>query len=110
MIRFTIRELVLATVIAGMGLAWWLDYRKSTSRGTNLYRHAQRLHRSLMQAKCANTDLELLTLEYAKKAQRKLDLDLQLLKQGRDPRDIPYRITADSAVDWAVLKEDIPQP
>ena len=28
MLRFTIRELVLVTVIVAMGLAWWLDRRQ----------------------------------------------------------------------------------
>jgi len=28
MFRFTIRELVLITAIAGLGFAWWSDYRR----------------------------------------------------------------------------------
>jgi hypothetical protein len=28
MFRFTIRELVLLTAIAGFGFAWWLDHRR----------------------------------------------------------------------------------
>jgi len=31
MFRFTIRELVLVTVIAAMGVAWWLDHRLTTA-------------------------------------------------------------------------------
>ena len=27
-VRFTVRELFLLTVIAALGLAWWVDYRR----------------------------------------------------------------------------------
>jgi hypothetical protein len=30
MFRFTIRELVLLTIIVAMGLAWWLDHRQAS--------------------------------------------------------------------------------
>jgi hypothetical protein len=29
MLRFTIRELLLVTVIVGMGICWWADHRKT---------------------------------------------------------------------------------
>jgi hypothetical protein len=32
MFRFTIRELILLTVIVAMGAAWWVDHRAAASR------------------------------------------------------------------------------
>jgi hypothetical protein len=38
MFRFTIRELVLVTVIVALGVGWWLDHRAVTSENLGLSR------------------------------------------------------------------------
>jgi len=32
MFRFSIRELLLVTLVIGIGLAWWIDHRRLESR------------------------------------------------------------------------------
>jgi len=32
MFRFTIRDVLLATVIAGLAVGWWLDHRRAAAR------------------------------------------------------------------------------
>ena len=41
MLRFTIRDLALLTVLAAMGIAWWLDHGRITSLWQNAKRQGE---------------------------------------------------------------------
>jgi len=55
MFRFTIRELVLLTVIVAMGVAWWLDRsdveRRGNARAAAIRAHAEVLQVALKKAR-----------------------------------------------------------
>jgi len=39
MLRFTIRELVLLTLVVAMGVGWWLDHRRRRDENETLLLH-----------------------------------------------------------------------
>jgi hypothetical protein len=43
MFRFTIRELVLLTVVVGMGVGWWVDRSGLVTANKNLVAECERL-------------------------------------------------------------------
>jgi hypothetical protein len=45
MFRFTIRELVLLTLVVALGVGWWGDHRQLDSARTNAQQRAQMLER-----------------------------------------------------------------
>jgi hypothetical protein len=51
MFHFTIRELVLLTLVVAMGFAWWRDHRQNESRRATTHALAKRLRDNLALAK-----------------------------------------------------------
>jgi hypothetical protein len=49
--RFSIRDLLWATVVVAMGLGWWLDRNTAEAKAKLMAGHAARLHSALTAAK-----------------------------------------------------------
>jgi hypothetical protein len=49
--RFSIRDLLWATLVVAMALAWWLDHNKAETKAKLTAAHAARLHSALTAAK-----------------------------------------------------------
>ena len=47
MFRFTIRELVLLTLVVALGMGWWLDHRIVAARNDSLWSHMLRKDHAL---------------------------------------------------------------
>ncbi|MCE9527859.1 MAG: hypothetical protein K8R36_17590 [Planctomycetales bacterium] len=58
MLRFSIRELMLVMLIVGMGLGWWLHYRRVDVNRQAIIQHAEHLRRALVGARSTNLALE----------------------------------------------------
>ena len=89
--RFSIRDLLWATVVVAMGLAWWASYGAMDAERLAVVQHATRLQKSLAAAK------ELVAWK-----------DSQVLDDW-----LGARTTANSSVplvDWSVLDEPIVEP
>ena len=54
--RFSIRELLILTVTAGLAVAWWLDRRAAEARYAAVVEHAETLRVTLAKAKEVNDD------------------------------------------------------
>ena len=94
MFRFTIRELMLVTLVVALGLGWWLHYRVIVSNRQAVIRHAQRVRGSLANARRENANLE---------------MHMHSVAAGNVPAELADVLPAiPSRVDWAVLNEPIP--
>ena len=49
--RFSIRDLLWATLVVAIGLAWWMSYRAVDAKRLEAVGQAHRLHKSLRKAK-----------------------------------------------------------
>ena len=77
-IRFNIRELILATIIIGMAIGWWIDHRKwvddfynALDRGTRLAkeRDAMEAEKNRVLSSMRQREFELRQLEQLRKEQ-----------------------------------------
>ena len=94
MFRFSIRELMLVTLVVALGLGWWLHYRAIDSNRQAVIRHAQRVRGSLANARHEHANLE---------------IHLHSVAAGIVPAKLAAVLPAiPSRVDWAVLNEPIP--
>ena len=94
MFRFTIRELMLVTLVVALGLGWWLHYRAIDANRQAVVRHAQRVRRSLANARH----------EYAS-----LEMQMHSVAAGNLPANLANVGPAiPSRIDWEVLNEPIP--
>ena len=57
--RFSIRDLLWATVVVAMGLGWWVSYRAMDAKRLEAVADAHRLHRALADAKQWHANLPL---------------------------------------------------
>jgi hypothetical protein len=93
MFRFSIRDLLWATVVVALVLGWWLHYRAVEGNRQAVIKHAERLHGELAAAKECCQDLE-----------SNVDYALKLSKMPVMPDvEMSWR-----GVDWTVLDEPIP--
>lgn len=58
MFRFSIRELMLLTLVVALGLGWWLHYRRVDAHRQAIIQHAERLRNALVVARKSNLELE----------------------------------------------------
>jgi hypothetical protein len=58
MFRFSIREILLVTLVAGLALGWWVDHRAVTRRLAECTKRSEQLEDVLLDAKAA---MEVLT-------------------------------------------------
>jgi hypothetical protein len=82
--RFSIRDLLWATLVVAMGLAWWADHRRSEASRAELGSHARRLRESAVAAKAT----------------------LDVYTRGSGPGHLPEA----PFIDWSVLEEPLVEP
>ena len=101
MFRFTIRELVLVTVIVAVGVAWWLDRRDVERRG-NARAAAIRSHAEVLQAALRKARPVPMPVSYSSNA----DSSPSPFFRRRSVGYLPHNRAAD--VDWRLADKPIP--
>ena len=98
MFRLTLRELLLVTTVAAIGVGWWLDRRGEVYRCNAacnpITDYADRLNMELHRAKL---EMSILKEQFV----------YVLVNQGK-PEDEMRKLLADDDVNWAILDESKP--
>jgi hypothetical protein len=55
---FTIRELMLVTLVVAIGIGWWLHWKSETVQKNELVRYSQRLRKTLVLSRENIKDIE----------------------------------------------------
>jgi hypothetical protein len=62
--RFSIRDLLWATLVVAMGLGWWGSYRAIDAKRNEAVRYAQRMYFNLLNRKLSDEAPHQVGLEY----------------------------------------------
>ena len=102
MFRFTIRELVLLTLVVAISVGWWMSQRNHEASFLRLSHYAQRQRQVLTAAKYEQREMAV-KVENLVKA-----LTDSFSGKRPDPREISTICRVEEPIDWKIQDEPIP--